>query len=387
MYDLYTISTGWDVFTIFLSVLIGGFISRWLSSYFNVDKNRSLVLYSWHTLFAFIYYMYTIGNVSDSTTYYAESLSIDNAFFVGVGAVSVIAAPFSNGLEFNFLATTIIFSIYGFIGLLAFDGALTNITVSAPQTIKSIARFIVFFPSISFWSVAISKDVFAFLSIGLFVFSLSYKSPRYILLSFSMIIMFIVRPHIAFVYMLALTVALLFSKGVNLSFRILAIFALMLCIAVSYSFIFEYIGIEGSNFTSEIHDSILTRQDLYAGSGGAEVNLAGMSIPMQLFTYMFRPLPYEIRNVTTFITAIENSLLLVFAVYSMGAIKRGVSSVDRFSKSVLMVYFISSLTILATTTGNLGIAARQKWMILPAAIFLVVGLHSVRNTIRPMYRR
>ena len=47
---------------------------------------------------------------------------------------------------------------------------------------------------------------------------------------------------------------------------------------------------------------------------GGAVDIASMSLPMQLFTYMFRPLPMEASSVFQLASSVDNVILLYLMV-------------------------------------------------------------------------
>lgn len=101
---------------------------------------------------------------------------------------------------------------------------------------------------------------------------------------------------------------------------------------------------------------------------------------MQIFTYLFRPLIVEARSIPTLAAAIDNLVLLfLFLISSISILKtkRLKSSVE--NRQFMWFYSIICVLILATTTANLGIAIRQKWMFTPFLIYLLITVLKTSN--------
>ena len=93
---------------------------------------------------------------------------------------------------------------------------------------------------------------------------------------------------------------------------------------------------------------------------------------MQMFTYVFRPLPFEAHSIVALITSIENTILLILFMYITFKSKFNFTVLFRNQNLWLFTYAFLTCTILALTTANLGIATRQKWMFMPIFIYLLI---------------
>ena len=123
----------------------------------------------------------------------------------------------------------------------------------------------------------------------------------------------------------------------------------------------------------DVLDYVEQRQ-AYNMHGGGAVDISSMSLPAQMFTYLFRPLPFEAHSLTSLAVSIENVALLVFFLAAItSVVKKGrfVSGVDWV---FCTVYAVSAWVLLASTTANLGISVRQKWMFLPMLILTAISV-------------
>ena len=105
--------------------------------------------------------------------------------------------------------------------------------------------------------------------------------------------------------------------------------------------------------------------------GGLGVDIASMPVIMRMFTYLFRPLFFDVGGLFGVIIGIENLILLIAALAGFYFFFKGYqSSLPLFSRLFLVIYSIAMWFLLGNITANLGIALRQKWMFLPMILIL-----------------
>lgn len=310
--------------------------------------------------------------------YYQSSLLGNIDFSVGTAAVQYITIFFSSILGLSFFGTSLVFSIFGFIGLLAFDGSLRAATIGKSKNIQYIATLIIFLPSVSFWSSSLGKDSLSFMSTGLALWAALNLRRRVWLMGISIIIMLIVRPHMAGMMVLALVGAQTIQRRVPLTQRMLLGTLGIAASILIVPFALNYAGIKGDINTQDIASYIAQRQQTNL-EGGSSIDIASMSIPMQLFTYLFRPLPFEATSIFSFATSIDNMVLLCLVISGAWIMLKTRRRDLMGNRTFLWMYSLLAWTILAMTTANMGIAARQKWMFTPMLIFLLISLLGKSN--------
>ncbi len=141
-------------------------------------------------------------------------------------------------------------------------------------------------------------------------------------------------------------------------------------VIIALSFVQQYVGLEEASLSS-VSDYVDQRQG-YNQSGGSSLDIASMSYPMQMFTYVFRPLPFEAHSALALITSLENIILLLLFVYILIKSKFNFRPFVEKKNLWLLGYVFLTCTILAITTANLGIATRQKWMFMPVLLYLLI---------------
>lgn len=330
------------------------------------DINFVLLIFFWHTFFSLAYYFFTLFNSADARRYYRLSLENDLEFFPGTKAVINITSFLTGKLEANYLNTTLIFGFLGTLGLIYLYITLRKYFESIPKYWK----LILFIPSMSFWSSGLGKDSISFFAVCLFLYTITLNKKIYILLPISFFSMFIVRPHIALMMIISFVIYFIIRSRVHLLFKLITLPVILAGLIFSSSFVQQYVGLEEASIDS-ISSYVDDRQNSNQG-GGSSIDLQSMSYPMQMFTYVFRPLPFDAHSALALFTSIENTILLILFFYVLFKNKFKLHAFVEGKHTWLLIYALLTCSMLAITTANLGIATRQKWMFMPILIYLLV---------------
>ncbi|WP_114700212.1 hypothetical protein [Psychrobacter proteolyticus] len=365
--------SSWSIISAFIVFLLGYILIARISSYLGLKNKRALLIYIWHTVFCFVYFFYAQANGADSLMYYNVATTGRFDFSFGTSFVISITSLLVQGLGFGIVSCFLFFNILGSIGLLAFDGSLKQATKYKSKFLKKLATLIIFLPSVSFWSSAIGKDAISFLAMGLALWAALQLNKRVWLMVLAVFLMLIVRPHMAGMMIIALAMSVMFDTKSSPLKRFSLGAVAIAGAAVMVPFALEYAGVSDLSSSESLITYVENRQS-YNMDGGGGVDIANMSLPMQLFTYMFRPIIFEARSVTALAAAVDNLILLyLFVIGSYALIKKKRKSFTE-NRKFMWVYVIIAWIVLAMTTANLGIAIRQKWMFAPILIFLLISL-------------
>lgn len=331
------------------------------------DIGKVTLLFLWHTLFSVAYFLFSLFNVSDATNYYKKSVA--NAvfeFYPGTPFVSYVASFISQGLDASYLNTTLFFNLIGSIGLIL-------LYLSVKDYLKSFRWYwflILFMPSMSFWSASLSKDSISFFAGCLFLYAVTTSKKTIILMPIAFFAMFMVRPHIGALILASYVVYFIIRARVHIFFKLVTIPAIIFGLLLSISFVEQYIGLDESSVDG--YSDYITGREGANSRGGSSIDISSMSYPMKMFTYIFRPLPFEAHNITSLITSIENVILISLFLFVLFKSKFNLKPFIHDKNLWLFSYFMLTCSILALTTANLGIATRQKWMFMPVIIYLLI---------------
>lgn len=343
------------IVTILLSFIIG------------FREKRDILIISalavWHTLFCIFYYIFSFFNTVDSTAYYEKTLLGHYEFYPGSRFVVFVSGLFYTLFDAGYLNSFLFFNIFGVLGLIILYKVLKPYLLF----LRSFWFLILFIPSMSFWSSALGKDSIVFFGVCLFLYSVVNNKLK-ILLPLAFFFIFMIRPHVALIIIISYFLYIVIVSRVNLFIKIITVFIVLLSLYSALGFIKEYIGLDDVSLTG-VSDYVDNRQSLNQ-AGGSSFDLSSMSYPLQMFTYVFRPLPFDAYSGLTLLTSIENTILLVIFSYTL--YKAKIKNFFEGRNFWLVIYAFLVCSILALTTANLGIATRQKWMFMPIFIYLIV---------------
>lgn len=374
--------TAWGVISSGGMFFLGALLSLRISRLFGSSSRRSLALYLWHTFFCMAYLLFVINDGGDALMYYHTSLAGGFDFKFGTAAVQIITMFFSAALGLSLLGTALGFNLFGFIGLLAFDATLRSATVGKVRWVRQVATLMVLLPSVSFWSSGIGKDSLSFMAAGLALWAAQNTGRRAWLMALAIGLMLLVRPHISALMVMAVAASMVLERRLPLLQRVLfgalavGLAASLIPIALKSS------GLGEQSSLADVLDYVDSRQS-YNLDGGGGIDIASMSLPVKLFTYLFRPLPFESHSVSSLAASFDNVVLLLLVFVGGWQMIKGRRGASGPNRAFCWIYSISAWLLLATTTANLGISMRQKWMFAPMLIFLFVSLIGRRGLQSP----
>ena len=331
-YSLNFADTVWHIFSVFFVLLLGVLVAFFQYGFFRVPKRLALYLYSWHTVLCFFYYLNSLSNAADSNGYFLNSFYFNSIPIPGTSAVTFLTSIFTQYLGQSYGGVFLVFNIFGYVGVLAFASVVLWLTNASNRNVRLWSVCIIFLPGLSFWSSAIGKDSLFFLGVCLACWASMDLAQRNLAIIFSGLLLFIVRPYAATILFisLALTTLITFRK---LTFsRLFILFAIILVALFSVFILLGILGLEISLSFSAIGDFVAYRQTLNM-DGGLGVDIASMSVVMRMFTYLFRPLFFDVGGLFGVIIGIENLILLIAAFAGLYFFFKGYqSSLPLFSR-------------------------------------------------------
>lgn len=377
MYDLNIFSTStheiltyYDFLLTTFLMLAGLIAATKIGRLFSVSDKAGFFLYVWHLFFCLVYIVYMLFLGGDALTYYEAALAGKTSFSVGTRFVVVFSELFIRLLDFSFLNVFLVFNFFGYIGLLCFYAVLNEV---AEANQRRWLPLLAFLPSISFWSAALGKDSLAFMATGLALWAALNIKKRTLAIIISIAMMTLVRPHIGAIMAIAYALSIITDKSITLMPRIiLGLFGLVAVMGL-VPFALQYAGLENVSSMQDI-DSYVSDRQRNNMTGGGGIDISNMNTPMKLFTYLLRPLPFEAFSMLSLMAAFENLLLLTALGSGLYYKIKNKPPVVEANRVFMWSYAIITWLVLSSSTSNLGIASRQKWMFLPMLLFVLVSL-------------
>lgn len=360
-----------QVFQAFLVFLVGAFFAIYQRRIFQVPYMRAIGFYLWHSLFCLVYFLFSVNNPADARGYFVRSLVFDGELRLGTRSVDAFTSIFTSGFGFSYGGAFLVYNIIGFIGMLAFASALQQVVSDKSRNVRRLALITVLLPGLSFWSVAIGKDALSFMGAGLATWSALAISQRYPALALGVLAIFVARPHMAGLLLVAAALSLLFASRMGIAKKAMLVIVMFPLAAFAVVTGAKFVGLGDVAGLNEVEDFVERRQQLNRG-GGSSVDISAMSLPLRLFTYLFRPLFFDGMGLLGLVISFENLFILILVIAAVvGKIRKKNSVLNRFAVTFFVLFVGIAWVLLANVTANLGIAVRQKWMFMPMLMLLV----------------
>lgn len=371
-----------DFLYIPIIILLGNaFINKWRNEISPKNLIVLRYLFFFHLLIG-VYYCFFIDG--DANTYWRISRTYNFSefkkdIFNGEGTIFINAFNyiFSHILGMSYLANTLVFSLFGFIGMTYFY-LIAIKTIPYTQIIKGYALFplIFFLPNLHFWSVAIGKDSTLFLCIGMFAYGVMKPLKRIPLITISLLLALAIRPHIVLFLFAGFGMAYIFGGKVS-AFQRMAFSALL--IGASFALLprvmefakIEEASVEAFDDFSEKKANVLSRSHT-----GSAVDISSYPFPLKVATFLFRPLFFDARNLNGLVASAENLILVLLFFKAMKAHPIRAFKTAPFVIKGLVLFLIIGTLAFSQSLGNVGIMIRMRNMFLPGLILFLLWTYS-----------
>lgn len=330
------------------------------------------IMYIWHTLFALLYYNSTAhsGNADANMYYRTAVMGYNIQLESGTAFIRYLTYCILSIVDLSYLNVTLIYNLFGSLGLVI-------LYLSLKKYLKEIAQYwslALFLPSMSYWSSGIGKDSMVFFAISIFIYAVTTSTKKTLLVSLSLAIIFLIRPHIALAILLSFIVYFILQSKSHIILKVISLPFITVASVIALSFVQEYVGIDEASVEG-VEDYFDSRKNLNMG-GGSSIDTSSMILPVKMFSYLFRPFPFEANSLIVLIASIENSILFLSFAYIIYKAKSSFNLLIKNENLWLFLYVITTWIMLSYGLKNLGIAARQKWMFMPVIIYLLLNIYS-----------
>ena len=356
-------------------VLSGGILTVLTGKWLGRPPLIVVLLYLWHTGLGLFYSRYVLNYGGDAWGYYQHARfdyvqpNLGSEFIAWISSIPV-------GMGFTYWPLAFLYNAAGAVGLIFFYAALEEGTAESKSVFAQLLIAVcMLVPSLSFWTSGIGKDAPAFLAVGIFSWSVMAFGRRQPAAAAAVLIMLPVRPHVAALMVLSVAAGTLFVKELRgtVRFGIGAVSAAGAAFAVPLALLSS-----GTARFSSIGEFISDRQEHNMG-GGSSVDITAMNPALRMFSYLYRPLPGEASGFGQLAESFDNVFLILLTALGVFAILRAGSIRIFRTYSIPIFYGVSCLVLLSQVTANIGLASRQKWMLVPALMLVIVGAWSAMN--------
>jgi hypothetical protein len=154
--------------------------------------------------------------------------------------------------------------------------------------------------------------------------------------------------------------------------------------------VFEFIGLdeESTDSLDEIAD--IRSNNLSRARVGSAIDISNYSMPMKIFTFLFRPLFFDAGNIFGLVVSFENLFYLSLLIPILRW--RTLGRIMTMPMNLKAAFFILSSTafFMSSSLSNLGIIVRQKNMVMFMFVLMTLYLISKaqeKNVVRSLRRR
>lgn len=365
---------------IILSVVAMLWITRLSLTSPKIDAVLLRRLFAYHFLLSAVYYAYIAFNSSDSYAYYSKVVTGFRGdtwmSFYGTSTTFIewVGYPFIHFLGFSYEAMMVLFSFFGFIGFVYFYLFFRE-TIQFKHKVfgLDLQTLIFFLPNLHFWSSSFGKGSIIFMGIGLFFYAITKIQNRVPHLIIGSLIIYHVRPHVMLVILVCSAISFVFStKGLSTSWR----FFFLVGAGISFFFIYRdvltLVGIEEDEFISQGLNLSRRARELSKATSG--VDISQYNLPMQVFTFLYRPLFIDAPGALGIVVSFENVFYIFVTLKLLTRVSgwRFIFFGDFLSKSAFLSFVTISIA-LAQVSGNLGLAMRQKSQVMILLMYVVLA--------------
>ena len=338
-----------------------------------------LSLFAYHTGFCFLYYQMIKTMPADANMYfrvgseYATGLAGAVPFEPGTKFILWIVANVQSLFSLQKVTLFLLFSFSGFLGLLYLYFAVLPYSKHRNGTLLLLVLFL---PGLSFWTSALGKDSLIFLPLCYLLYGLTFKPLPMLKLAMAIGLVMMIRPHVGMVILLCLGIAALIDgQQITKGTKVMLTGIMAAALLALLPFVLSFVGL--SELSVEAISEKMETQSEHNQEGGGALDITQLSLPGQIFAYLFRPLFFDAKNMLGLVVSGENLLYLcMFA----SMCNRNFVGFFKQHKGLLLwfaVFYFALMTLMmATTTANSGIAIRQKLMYFPFLIYVFMRFNA-----------
>lgn len=381
-----------DILFFIIIVILGlGIINLFGSQMPDYEVNNLRKLWFFHLLVGTGYYFLTRNGGGDAWGYWKRAKAMDTEDFwfnllesKGTGFMNAFNYFPSKVLDLGFFTNTMFYSLIGFLGFVFFYlVAYQLITFNSKFKGFILFPLVFFMPNLHFWSSGIGKDTILFFCIGMFCYGLLNIIKRLPLLILALLLSYLIRPHITLFLVVSFGLAYIFGGKVSAGKRI---FFSMILIGVGIAIlptVMEFAKIEEA--TVESFDEFSERKVdvLSRAHTGSSLDISSYPFPLKVFTFLFRPLFFDINGIPAVVASFENLLLLIlsYIVVFKNNFKSTFTNAPFVIKGMLFFLIIGTLAF-SQSLGNLGIMIRMRNMFLPGLIIFILWSFSYQQELK-----
>ncbi|WP_439481071.1 hypothetical protein [Cyclobacterium plantarum] len=362
-------------------ILIGVIILVLVNSNVRMSKRFALpkkyefhlhYLLAYHIFFSVFFTWYILSFGGDSQGYWNMSMEqilvkgdVNWFSYWGSSTTFILWLCYipSKIMGLSYLTGNILFGALGFIGI-RYIFILTAESFPTNHRILGIPLFptVFYFLNLHFWSAGVGKDSICFWGIAWFLFALQKYKSRWWQGLIALFFVYMARPHMGQALIGGTAMAIILGSEVKVQYKIAMGLAAGIGTYLLLDSTAEFLKVEELSIQSLTSISSKTAGLLRTGNIGSAVDISSYSLPMKLFTYMFRPLFLDAHNFVSLFSSIENLVYLWLSLFIYQNWKpEAIRDMPLFLKAGIIT-FIPVTFAFMNALSNLGVVMRMKNM-------------------------
>ncbi|NCU32521.1 MAG: hypothetical protein EOM23_06235 [Candidatus Moranbacteria bacterium] len=252
------------------------------------------------------------------------------------------------------------------------------------------ARLLFLWPSLLFWNSLLLKDPLlysglGFATFGLFIFLRGNRYRGGALFALGVTLGFMLKPHVMLFFILVVPLLIVTRKKKQGGLPLfLKVFFVVLTVFLGI-FAYEFLSAHYVKEDVSLAESMANIQSNMAYGGSAlqmkQVTSVGdiVYVPYNVMTVIFRPFIFEAHNAMALFSALEGSVLMMYAFHWFS--KRRRSKNKKEDSAFLMfciIYVLFSALAWSCVMGNMGTIVRQRIHLLPM-LFMIIASGKMRR--------
>lgn len=352
-------------------------------------KGDLIKLLIFHFFVGVAYYFFTKDNAGDAWGYWNEARKMTEAQFLNclfneTSTYFVYALNYipSKILDMSFFSNTMFFALIGYLGIVFFYYiVLKTIPYNSKLGRYSLFPLLLFIPNLHFWSSGVGKDTLLFFCIGAFAYSMLNILKRLPLLVFSILLSYLIRPHITLFLITAFGLAYLFDAKISSFKRVFFILVLLGAGIAIIPAVMKFASIDNASIKT-VDQRLSLQADILKQGSGSAVDMSSYPFPLKVFTFLYRPFFFDVNSVPGLVASFENLLVLVltFKVCRFNLISTFKAA--PFVVKALFFFLIIGTILFSLSLGNIGIMIRMRNMLLPGFLIYILWAFSYQKVIK-----
>jgi hypothetical protein len=310
--------------------------------------------------------------------YYDIDMYTARPFGLGTSAIVYAAQFLKLSLNLEFVDVMLMFGILGATTIVLLSRWIDE---NFKGYVRNLGLLLCFLPGLHFWTSATGKDAPMSLGIFFILFSTIDIRKRSWIFGLGLLTCLLTRPHILIILLAAWAGSHILRNRIP-ALRIAALVGAIAFIPIAQIIIQIFLDIDILN-TSDLSKLVAERQNYFENTVDDGVIYIENPI-VRVIYFTFNPFFYNASSANALMSSFENLILIVM----MLRVIIGFRAIEERNKTfaLFLLLFIVAMVIFQGLGGyNIGLALRQKVMIYPAFIMLLVlceqGL-AVRRSLR-----